>query len=60
MQEEIRATPANRLPDVDRFIEVHAKGELRDPAEAAREIWALLERGLPNGAVYDLRNQELT
>jgi len=59
MQEEIRATPGTRLPDVDRFIEVHAKGELRDPAEVAREIWALLERGLPNGAVFDLRNQEL-
>jgi len=58
MQEEIRATPASRLPSVDRFVEVHEKGELRDPLEVAREIWALLERGLPNGAVFDLRNGE--
>lgn len=58
MQEEIRATPSRRLPDVLRFHEVHEKGELRDPADVAREIWALLERGLPNGAVFDLRNGE--
>jgi benzil reductase ((S)-benzoin forming) len=58
MQQEIRATPASRLPGVDRFIEVHQKGELRDPAEVAREIWALLERSLPNGAIFDLRDGE--
>jgi NAD(P)-dependent dehydrogenase (short-subunit alcohol dehydrogenase family) len=58
MQQEIRATPSKRLPDVLRFHEVYEKGELRDPADVAREIWALLERGLPNGAVYDLRNGE--
>jgi benzil reductase ((S)-benzoin forming) len=58
MQEEIRATSASRLPSVGRFVEVHEKGELRDPMEVAREIWALLARGLPNGAVFDLRNQE--
>lgn len=59
MQTEIRATPRSRLPDVDRFIEVHQKGELRDPLEVAREIWALLERDLPNGTVFDLRDGEL-
>ena len=58
MQEEIRATSASRLPSVDRFVQVHEKGELRDPMEVAREIWELLARGLPNGAVFDLRNQE--
>ena len=59
MQEEIRATPRNRLPSVERFIEVHEKGELRDPEEVAREIWARLERGLPNGAIFDLRDGAL-
>jgi len=58
MQQEIRATPRSRLPSVDRFVLVHEKGELREPVEVAREIWALLDRGLPNGAVFDLRNQE--
>jgi NAD(P)-dependent dehydrogenase (short-subunit alcohol dehydrogenase family) len=56
MQDEIRATPPERFPQVGRFVEVHAKGELRDPLVVAREIWALLERGLPNGAVVDLRD----
>ena len=56
MQDEIRATPSGRFPQVGRFVEVHAKGELRDPLLVAREIWALLDRALPNGAVVDLRD----
>jgi NAD(P)-dependent dehydrogenase (short-subunit alcohol dehydrogenase family) len=56
MQDEIRATPSGRFPQVGRFVEVHAKGELRDPRVVAREIWGLLDRGLPNGAVVDLRD----
>jgi benzil reductase ((S)-benzoin forming) len=55
MQEEIRATPSARFPEVARFVELHRAGELRDAAEVAREIWALLERPLANGAVLDLR-----
>ena len=30
-------------------------GVLREPADVARELWALLDRDLPNGAVLDLR-----
>ena len=56
MQEQIRATPADRFPEVARFVGFHEQGELREPAPVAREIWALLERGLPNGAVVDLRD----
>jgi len=56
MQLEIRATSAERFPQVGRFVEVHEKGELRDPLVVAREIWALLDRALPNGAVVDLRD----
>jgi benzil reductase ((S)-benzoin forming) len=55
MQEEIRATPAARFPELARFVELHRSGALRDAAEVAREIWALLERPFPNGAVVDLR-----
>jgi benzil reductase ((S)-benzoin forming) len=57
MQEQVRATPASRFPDAPRFIEAFEKGELREPARVAREIWALLEHGLANGAVVDLRDQ---
>jgi benzil reductase ((S)-benzoin forming) len=56
MQEEIRATPRSRFPGVDRFVEAFEKGELRDPLRVASEIWALLGRELPNGAVVDLRD----
>jgi len=59
MQEEIRATPETRLPGVARFVEAFEKGELRDPARVAHEIWMLLERGLANGAVVDLRDLDL-
>lgn len=55
MQEQIRATDPDDFPRVDKFIDLHDKGELRAPADAARGIWAVLERGLDNGAVVDLR-----
>lgn len=56
MQEEIRATAARDFPDVARFQELHDDGILRPPADVARELWALLDRDLPNGSVLDLRN----
>jgi benzil reductase ((S)-benzoin forming) len=56
MQEQIRATPARDFPEVARFVELFESGELRDPAAVAAEIWSLLERPLPNGAVVDLRD----
>lgn len=55
MQQEIRATAEHRFPEHARFVELHEHGELRDPEGVAREIWALLDRALPNGAVVDLR-----
>jgi benzil reductase ((S)-benzoin forming) len=60
MQEQIRATPAARFPEVARFVELHRTGQLREPRAVAREIWALLERDLPNGAVVDLRDPALS
>jgi benzil reductase ((S)-benzoin forming) len=55
MQAEIRATAARDFPDVERFVELDREGQLRDPREVARELWALRERALENGAVIDLR-----
>jgi benzil reductase ((S)-benzoin forming) len=55
MQQEIRETPANDFPEVARFHELHDDGVLREPAAVARELWALLDRDLPNGAILDLR-----
>jgi len=54
MQQQIRATSRDDFPSVDRFIGMHEKQQTRDPEQAAREIWSLLERDLENGAVVDL------
>jgi hypothetical protein len=40
---------------VQEFRELHARGGLRSPDEAAREIWELLEGDAPSGSVLDLR-----
>jgi benzil reductase ((S)-benzoin forming) len=56
MQDQIRATPPERFPEVARFVEFFESGELRAPDQVAREIWALLERKPENGAVVDLRD----
>jgi benzil reductase ((S)-benzoin forming) len=56
MQAQIRATAPEHFPHRSRFVALHEEGELRAPEEVAPEVWALLERGLPNGAVVDLRD----
>jgi NAD(P)-dependent dehydrogenase (short-subunit alcohol dehydrogenase family) len=56
MQAAIRATPERDFPELARFQELHAAGELRDADSVARELWELLERELENGAVIDLRD----
>jgi len=56
MQAAIRATPERDFPELSRFQQLHATGELRDPDGVARELWALLGRELENGSVVDLRD----
>jgi benzil reductase ((S)-benzoin forming) len=56
MQEQIRTLDERDFPQVERFRGLHERGELRDPADAARGIWGLLERDLDNGAILDLRS----
>ncbi|MFQ5417917.1 MAG: SDR family NAD(P)-dependent oxidoreductase [Myxococcota bacterium] len=56
MQEQIRRMSEHAFPEIAKFVELHESGELRDAATVAREIWQLLERDLPNGAVIDLRD----
>ena len=56
MQAQIRATAERDFPQRARFVDYHEQGELRAPVTAAREIWSLLDRELPNGAVIDLRD----
>jgi len=54
MQREIRAASSDDFPTVDTFVAFHEKNQGRDPEQAAREIWSLLEQDLENGAVVDL------
>jgi benzil reductase ((S)-benzoin forming) len=55
MQDAIRGMDERDFPRVARFRELHAEGALRDPDEVARQLWAGLERGLPD-PVVDLRD----
>ncbi len=56
MQEQIRSMTEEAFPVVERFRELHRAGALRDPADAARDLWALVSKDtFPNGAVLDLR-----
>jgi benzil reductase ((S)-benzoin forming) len=57
MQEQIRNMTEQAFPQVERFRELHREGALRSPEEAARDLWALVERDdLEGGAVLDLRD----
>ena len=55
MQQQIREVSPENFPSVQRFRELKEQKLLRDPTEAARDIWSLLDRDLENGAVVDLR-----
>lgn len=55
MQARIRETPEHSFPQRQKFIDLHAEGKLTDPDEVAGKVWRLLDAGLDNGAVVDLR-----
>jgi benzil reductase ((S)-benzoin forming) len=54
MQRQVRES--TEFPRAERFRDLYASGSLTDPADAARGLWSLLGRDLPNGSVVDLRN----
>ena len=56
MQAQLRETRDQDFPSRQKFIDLHAAGKLADPEVTARSLWRLLEAGLPNGSVVDLRN----
>lgn len=55
MQAAIRATDERDFPRVERFRELHAQGELRDPGAVAAQLWRVLDDGPETGSVLDLR-----
>lgn len=56
MQERLRASDVDDFPSVAKFRDLHDSGQLRDPTDAARGVWAALGEKLDNGAVVDLRS----
>lgn len=56
MQAKLRDTPQADFPSRQKFLNLHAEGQLSDPQQVAGKIWALLDRALDNGSVLDLRN----
>ena len=54
MQAIARAQQAGHYPWVAEFRELKARGALRSPDTAAREIWDILEGDVANGSVLDL------
>lgn len=56
MQAKLRNTPEADFPIRQKFLGLHEQGKLSDPQQVASQIWALLDRGLDNGSVIDLRN----
>ncbi len=55
MQALLRAVADDDFPQRQRFLDLHADRRLADPTEVARRIWRLLDGGLDNGSVVDLR-----
>jgi hypothetical protein len=56
MQAQLRATRELDFPSRQKFIDLHASAKLADPDAVGRDIWRLLDAGLENGSVVDLRN----
>lgn len=59
MQAAIRTTDERDFPRRQKFVDLHQQGRLRDPADVARELWAVLDGDVEGGAVLDLRNLDL-
>ena len=56
MQARLRKTSETDFPSQKKFVDLHEAGRLADPEEVARTMWSLLDRGLDNGSVVDLRD----
>jgi benzil reductase ((S)-benzoin forming) len=56
MQRQLRESAADQFPQRQKFLDLHAEDRLADPVEVAKRIWGLLDLGLDNGSVVDLRD----
>ena len=60
MQRQLRETSPDDFPRRQKFLDLHKEGKLSDPHEVATTMWRLLDRGLDNGSVVDLRELAAT
>jgi benzil reductase ((S)-benzoin forming) len=60
MQQLLRETTEHDFPKRQKFVDLHRDDALADPERVAEQIWALLDRGLDNGTVVDLRELSST
>ena len=56
MQAQLRATSEDEFPSRQKFVDLYEAGKLTPAADAAAKIWRLLDAGLDNGSVVDLRD----
>ncbi len=55
MQGVLRTVDEDDFPQRQKFLELHRERQLSDVDDIAVRIWSLLEAGLDNGSVVDLR-----
>lgn len=55
MQQQIRLASEEDFPNKAKFVDLYEGGYLADPGRVAVDIWRVLDSGLANGAVVDLR-----
>lgn len=56
MQEQIRASNEHDFPDIERFRRLHEEGQLLDPLDSAKRVWAVVTSDAESGAVVDTRD----
>lgn len=55
MQTQLRSTDEHQFPTRQRFIDLHSDGLLAPAGEVATMIWELVDDGVENGSIVDLR-----
>lgn len=55
MQAALRRTSEDDFPSRKKFVDLHENDKLTSPDDVAKDIWRLLDKGLENGSVVDLR-----
>lgn len=56
MQALIRQTEEEQFPQRQKFLDLYAAAKLASPGDVAEKMWRLLDTGLDNGTVIDLRD----